>query len=74
MHHTDKYSQHSSITWPDWLNDKVFVCELSECGFKSSCSHLNPKYIQNDPIWAQMSKPINELKKPKRPQMSLNEP
>ena len=21
MHRTDKYSQHSSITWPVWLND-----------------------------------------------------
>ena len=20
MHHTDKYSKHSSIIWPDWLN------------------------------------------------------
>ena len=41
MHHTDKYSQHSSIIWPVWLNGWVFVYELSGCGFESSCSHLN---------------------------------
>ena len=40
MHRTDKYSQHSSIIWPVWLNGWVFVYELSGCGFKSSCSHL----------------------------------
>ena len=41
MHHTDKYSQHSSIIWPVWLNSWVFVYELSGCGFfKSSCSHI----------------------------------
>ena len=39
MHCTDKYSQHSSIIWPVWLNGWVFVYELSGCGFKSSCSH-----------------------------------
>ena len=31
MHHTDKYSQHSSIIWPIWLHDWVFVYELSGC-------------------------------------------
>ena len=41
MHRTDKYSQHSSIIWPVWLNGWVFVYELSGCGFESSCSHLN---------------------------------
>ena len=40
MHRTDKYSQHSSIIWPVWQNGSVFVCELSGCGFESSCSHL----------------------------------
>ena len=39
MHRTDKYSQHSSIIWPAWLNGWVFVYELSGCGFESSCSH-----------------------------------
>ena len=40
----------------------------------------DPKYIQNDPVWAQngpkwaqRSIPINEVKEPKWPQMSLNE-
>ena len=40
MHRTDKYSQHSSIIWPAWLNGCVFVYELSGCGFESSCSHF----------------------------------
>ena len=40
MHRTDKYSQHSSVIWPVWLNGWVFVYELSACGFESSCSHL----------------------------------
>ena len=39
MHRADKYSQHSSIIWPVWLNGWVFVYELSGCGFNSSCSH-----------------------------------
>ena len=28
MHRTDKYSQHSSVIWPVWLNGLVFVCDL----------------------------------------------
>ena len=32
MHRTDKYSQHSSIIWPVWLNGRVFVYELSGVG------------------------------------------
>ena len=44
MHRTDKYSQHSSIIWPVWLNGWVFVYELSGCGFESRCSHLNFRY------------------------------
>ena len=41
MHHMDKYSQHSSIIWPVWLDGWVFIYKLSGCGFESSCSHLN---------------------------------
>ena len=41
MHHTGKYSQHSSIIWPVQLNSWVFVYELSGGGLESSCSHLN---------------------------------
>ena len=44
MHRTDKYSQLSSIIWPVWLNDWVFVYELSGCGFESRCSHLIFRY------------------------------
>ena len=29
MYYTDKYSQHSSIIWPVWLNDQMFVNKLS---------------------------------------------
>ena len=44
MHRTDKYSQHSSIILPVWLNSWVLVCELSGCGLRSSCSHLNFRF------------------------------
>ena len=44
MHRTDKYSQHSSIIWPVSLNGRVFVYELSGCGFESSGSHLNFRF------------------------------
>ena len=39
MNRTDKYSQHSSIPWPVWLNGWVFVYELSGCGFEFNCCH-----------------------------------
>ena len=32
MHRTDKYSQHSSILWPVWLNGWVFLYQLSVVG------------------------------------------
>ena len=44
MHRTDKYSQHTSIIWPAWLNGWVFVYKLSGCGFKFSCSHVNLRF------------------------------
>ena len=44
MHRTDKFSQHSSIIWPAWLNGWVFVYELSGCGFESSCSHFTFRF------------------------------
>ena len=44
MHHTNKYSQHSSVIWPVWLNGWVFVYELSCCGFEPSCSQLNFRF------------------------------
>ena len=34
MHRTEKYSQHSSIIGPVWLNGRVFFYELSGCGFE----------------------------------------
>ena len=39
-HRTDKYSQHSSIIWPIWLNDWVFVYKLSAvpCLFQARSS------------------------------------
>ena len=38
MHRTDKYSEHSSIIWPVWPNDWVFVYELSSSGFEPGCN------------------------------------
>ena len=44
MYVADKYSQHSSIIWPVWLNGWLFVYELSGCGFAYHCCHLNFRY------------------------------
>ena len=44
MHHTDKYSQHSSTIWSVWLNIWVFIYKLNGCGFESRCSHLSLRY------------------------------
>ena len=44
MHRTDKYSQHSSIIWPVWLNGPVLVYQLSSCGFEYRCFQLNFRY------------------------------
>ena len=44
MHHTNKYSQHSSIIWQVWLNGWVFAYELGGCGFQSRCNHLSFRY------------------------------
>ena len=41
MHYTDKYSQHSSVVWPVWLNDWVFVFKLSGCGVGSNPVAVN---------------------------------
>ena len=37
-------SRHGWIIRPVWLNGWVFVYELSGCGFKSRCCHLNFRY------------------------------
>ena len=44
MQSTDKYSQHSSVILPVWLNGWVFVYELSCCRFESCFSHLEIEY------------------------------
>ena len=44
MHRTDNYSQYSSVIWSVLPNGWVFVYELSGCGFKSTCRHLNFRY------------------------------
>ena len=41
MHHTNKYSQHTSIIWPVRLGHWEFIYKLSSCGFVPRCSHLN---------------------------------
>ena len=48
MHRTDEYSQHSSIIWPGWRSDWVFVYELSGCGLESHCGHLNAFNVSAD--------------------------
>ena len=40
-HHTDKYSQHKSIIWP---NGWVFIYELGGCAFESHFSHLSFRF------------------------------
>ena len=37
-------SRNSSLDWPIWRNDWVFVYELNSCGFESRCSHLNFRF------------------------------
>ena len=44
MHHANKYSQHTSIIWPVWLNGWVFIYELSGCGFEPCCCQLTFRY------------------------------
>ena len=44
IHRADKYSEHSSVIWPDWPNGWVFAYELSGSGFESSCSHLTFRF------------------------------
>ena len=54
MHHTDKYSELSSIIWSVWPNGWVFVYELSGCGFASRCIILNfsySAYFQQGVAW-----------------------
>ena len=41
MHGNNLYFQCSSIIWPVWLNDGVFVYELIGCGFNYRCCHLS---------------------------------
>ena len=38
MHHSGKFSKHSPIIWPVWLNDWMFAYKLSGCGFEFYCS------------------------------------
>ena len=44
MHHTDKFSQLSSIICPVWLNSWVFFYKSRGCGVESCCCHLNFRY------------------------------
>ena len=44
MPHTDKYSQHSSITCPVWINGWVFIYKLGGGEFESCYYHLNFRY------------------------------
>ena len=44
IHPTDKYSEHDSIIWSVSSNGSLLVYDLSDSGFKSSCSHLNFRF------------------------------
>ena len=44
MHRTGKYSQHSSVILPVWINGWVFVYELSGFEFQCLCYHSNTRY------------------------------
>ena len=44
IHHTDKYSQFSSIIRSFWPNGWLSVYQLTGCGFEFSCSHLNFRF------------------------------
>ena len=41
LHYTNKYSQHSSIICPLWLNGWLFIYKLSGSWFESHCCHLS---------------------------------
>ena len=57
MHCADKHSQHSSIIWTVWLNGWVFVYELSDSGFESSCSQINMSLTKGKYVsWPEASK------------------
>ena len=46
MYSTKKYSQHSPIIWPVWLNGWVFVYDVSGCGFQShSVTYFSSSYV-----------------------------
>ena len=44
MNRTDKYSRHSSIIYPIWLNSSVLFYKVSDSGFKSSCMLLSNQF------------------------------
>ena len=45
MDRTYKYSEHNSIIRSVWPNGWVLVYKLRDCGFESSCSHLNFRFL-----------------------------
>ena len=65
IHRTDKYSQRSSIIWSVWLNGWVFIYELSDCRFKSSCSDLDYFFLKSSQIcwriWLQLFPGIRRM-------------
>ena len=44
IHRTDKYSHHSSIIWPVWLNVWAYAYELSSSGLEFRCRQLNFRF------------------------------
>ena len=72
MHRTDKYSEHSSITWSVWPKGWVFVYELSGSEFDSSSSHLDfrfracfeqgvPSHSSNYRVWIHSETRVRDM-------------
>ena len=51
IHNTDKFSKHSSINWPVWLNGWVFTYKLNCWRFKSCYSHFKCSVSTNLFLW-----------------------
>ena len=44
MQRADRYSQHSSINWPLWVNSRVFVYKVGHCELETCHFHWNFRY------------------------------
>ena len=63
MHHTYKYSQHSSIIWVSFTKWFTKFYKVSDCGFESHCSHLWVKVFKNGSSKIYLTQPSKNLKR-----------